>query len=419
MPPIDARIPLQVQVADAGQALAQGLNTGMNYQAMLQQRQEAPIRQQLLQAQVDEIPLRQEINQSALQSSRQARWNDEQASVIKGSAALKPLLDTGNVEGARSFLTARRNSLQGLKLDTTQTDQALQLLDTNPAELQSLVNSNYQAGIATGVLQQGKDYAPTELGKWIAERDSYPEGDPRRAPYDRQIASVGVPADGNKPISVAEGATLVDPKTGDVIYQSPGGTAPDKSFKQATDLRKEFTGLSKDYSQQNAAIGRIAASAKDPSAAGDLALIFNYMKVLDPGSTVREGEFATAQNAGGVPDRAIAAYNKVLSGERLAPSQRTDFVDRANTIFKEAKGQHEKTVKEYTRIANQNGIDPKNVIVDFSTYQPEEELLPALAAPGPQLPGDQAAPQIQEGATATNPKTGQKIIFRGGQWQVL
>lgn len=31
--------------------------------------------------------------------------------------------------------------------------------------------------------------------------------------------------------------------------------------------------------------------------------------------------------------------------------------------------------------------------------------------------GQQQAPQIQEGATATNPQTGQTITFRGGQWQ--
>jgi len=33
------------------------------------------------------------------------------------------------------------------------------------------------------------------------------------------------------------------------------------------------------------------------------------------------------------------------------------------------------------------------------------------------LKGGQAAPTIQEGATATNPQTGQKITFRNGKWQ--
>ena len=37
------------------------------------------------------------------------------------------------------------------------------------------------------------------------------------------------------------------------------------------------------------------------NAAGDMALIFSYMKMLDPNSTVREGEYATAEAAAGVP----------------------------------------------------------------------------------------------------------------------
>jgi hypothetical protein len=194
------------------------------------------------------------------------------------------------------------------------------------------------------------------------------------------------------------------------LKQGPDG---DKQFKQATELRKEFIAVSKDYQLQNDAIGRIAASAKDPSAAGDLSLIFNYMKVLDPGSTVREGEFATAQNAGGIPDKAIAAYNKVLNGERLSGDQRNDFVNRASKLFKQAGMQHKRREAEYSRLAKQNNLAPENVIVDFTTYQPEQD------AAAQQTPASTPAQQLGEGQTATNPQTGEKIIFRGGQWQKM
>ena len=79
---------------------------------------------------------------------------------------------------------------------------------------------------------------------------------------------------------------------------------------------------------------RIEAVTKEPSPAGDIALIFNYMKMLDPASTVREGEFATAAEAGSVPTRILAQYNKVVSGERLADTQRKDFVDQAKGLAK-------------------------------------------------------------------------------------
>jgi hypothetical protein len=109
--------------------------------------------------------------------------------------------------------------------------------------------------------------------------------------------------------------------------------------KNQTSLRKEFNTLDsvKAISSQVAAFGRIVASAEDPSAAGDLALIFNYMKILDPGSTVREGEFANAQNSGGIDDKSIALYNSVINGTRLSQTQRDDFLKRASMLYQEAE----------------------------------------------------------------------------------
>lgn len=113
---------------------------------------------------------------------------------------------------------------------------------------------------------------------------------------------------------------------GDIVLDD---AQKDIAFK----ISKEYEGESGEFKKQVGAYNRIIASAKDPSAAGDLALIFNYMKMLDPGSTVREGEFATAQNAAGVPDRIRAQMNSVLNGERLSESTRNDFVDRSTSIY--------------------------------------------------------------------------------------
>ena len=112
---------------------------------------------------------------------------------------------------------------------------------------------------------------------------------------------------------------------------------------------------------------RILAAAEDPSAAGDLALIFNFMKVLDPGSTVREGEFATAQNSGGVAERFRAQYNQVLEGERLADSQRNDFVDRANKLFLPKFKQFQEADAFFRNQARTFGIPEELVIRDFAS----------------------------------------------------
>lgn len=129
-------------------------------------------------------------------------------------------------------------------------------------------------------------------------------------------------------------------------------------------LRKEWMSIpaNKDFDLQVSAKSRIDASAEDPSAAGDLALIFNYMKLLDPGSTVREGEFATAQNAAGVEGRIASLYNNILSGERLNEAQRADFVDRSDRLFNSAYEKHKALRSQFEGIAKAYGLDTDRAI---------------------------------------------------------
>ena len=150
----------------------------------------------------------------------------------------------------------------------------------------------------------------------------------------------------------------------------------DKLFTQATKLRGEFTGITKPYEDQNQAYGRVIASAQDPSPAGDMALIFNYMKILDPGSTVREGEFANAQNSGSVPNKVGALYNSVVNGQRLTKAQRADFVNLASRLFEQASKQHKKTAGEFRALAIRNKIDPKDVVFQRQTIDVPPPLPP-------------------------------------------
>lgn len=134
------------------------------------------------------------------------------------------------------------------------------------------------------------------------------------------------------------------------------------NFEAEEKLRKEFTKNSGDFIKIRDAFNRVEASAKKPSAAGDLALIFNYMKILDPGSVVREGEFANAQNSAGVPERIRAQYNKIKRGERLTEVTRADFVDKAQELYGAQAEMQEALINEYKRLADEYRLKPTNII---------------------------------------------------------
>lgn len=148
----------------------------------------------------------------------------------------------------------------------------------------------------------------------------------------------------------------------------------DTVFKDSMDLRKEFLAQSKEYQKVRDSYTRVVGSTKEPSPAGDLSLIFNYMKMLDPGSVVRESEFATAASTGSYGQRIQASVQRVLSGERLAPEMRRDFVEKASVLMEGMQNQHFKREQNYTGIAIKNNLSVNEVVVDITA--PSEDTLP-------------------------------------------
>lgn len=156
---------------------------------------------------------------------------------------------------------------------------------------------------------------------------------------------------------------------------------PEKRPEIELKMRNEYAGATKEYKDVKSAYSRVLAS--QATAAGDLALIFNYMKMLDPGSAVREGEFANAQNAGGVSTTIRNIYNKMVSGERLSESQRNMFSGQAKALYNQA-AKDEATVRSgMTRIATGYGLNPSNIFYEAVETAPTAPTAPAAAAPPP------------------------------------
>ena len=130
-------------------------------------------------------------------------------------------------------------------------------------------------------------------------------------------------------------------------------------FDRSSKLRAEISKTSVDFNKQRGAWGRVQASAENPSPAGDLALIFNFMKVLDPASTVRESEFAQVGAAGNLPTQTQRLYEQWATGQKLTAGQRKDVVDRAEKLFLSAEKMNKKDVGKIISIGKQFGISKK------------------------------------------------------------
>jgi len=187
-------------------------------------------------------------------------------------------------------------------------------------------------------------------------------------------------AEGLRQKAVELGVALTGQETpqqiGDAIFKRKKQLQPESAqFFQAEDrLRKDFESQSKDFFSINQSFERVKAASDEPSAAGDLALIFNFMKMLDPGSVVRESEFANAAATGSFGQRFIAAGNRLARGERLSAVMRKDFTGRAKKLFDSQFGLHKKRQKKFGDIADRRGFDVDSVVFDKGLAGEENEV---------------------------------------------
>lgn len=160
--------------------------------------------------------------------------------------------------------------------------------------------------------------------------------------------------------------------------------AAEKRVKNdATLLRKEFDSqpMVKAYKGVAVEFDKMKSAASVPSAPGDLALIFSFMKMLDPTSAVRETEFANAQNATGVPEQIRNQWNKLKDGKRLGDDQRKEFMNQASGFYSAQKKAYDSEVKRFQELAKRTGVDSENVAlaIDDDDVAPsdatEEDLI--------------------------------------------
>ncbi len=95
--------------------------------------------------------------------------------------------------------------------------------------------------------------------------------------------------------------------------------------KDVVSLNKDITNLTKDTDMIYRTSKDITKLKNLGGGPASISIVYKFMKSLDPTSVVREGEFATAANAGGVPDNVLNVYNRLVEGERLPEDVIRDF----------------------------------------------------------------------------------------------
>jgi hypothetical protein len=126
-------------------------------------------------------------------------------------------------------------------------------------------------------------------------------------------------------------------------------TEGQKGFENEMSLAKAFKAepIYKDYSDMKSAFGQVVSSLSQGTPIGDVAGATKVMKLLDPGSVVRESELGIAMAASGRMDRLNNYFSNMMTGQKLTPTQREDFKALSNELYAAAGDAYNKKRQEF------------------------------------------------------------------------
>lgn len=137
----------------------------------------------------------------------------------------------------------------------------------------------------------------------------------------------------------------------------------DTEMKIADDYRAQ----SKPFKEVGDAFRLINATLDQASTspAATLAAATKFMKLLDPGSVVRESELGMALQASGVFDRATNYFNVLQKGKVLTPTQVADFKNITQQIYAAAQAGQQQIDASYKQQAKTYGLRPEMIVQDL------------------------------------------------------
>ena len=139
-----------------------------------------------------------------------------------------------------------------------------------------------------------------------------------------------------------------------------GALSPADQRKVSLDLRQNIRQEPsfKIFTQVRNGVQNVEVGAGRQDAAGDLAIVNGYAKILDPEGVVRPEEFKTVEASQGFFERFLAIPGKIWQGDRLLPDVRARFLDAARQLGTEKQTTARQELSTvYEPLARDAGLD--------------------------------------------------------------
>lgn len=111
----------------------------------------------------------------------------------------------------------------------------------------------------------------------------------------------------------------------------------------------------------NTQVGILKNAAANPNPQNDAAIIYSFVKALDPGSAVKEGEIAFTEAGRSIPNKIRQYLFKAATGQGLSPEERKNIIAFAENAAKVKTQIWKQSAQPYLNQAEKLGI-PTNMV---------------------------------------------------------
>ena len=179
---------------------------------------------------------------------------------------------------------------------------------------------------------------------------------------DRAVTADTVASD--RAVTAADIKAKALKRSDDLTLAATGAKTNIQKVKVELDMQKTYEAQSKVFRGESRATRTVmtALDTASESAPATLAAGTAFMKLLDPGSVVRESELAQALAATGAFDRAGNLIKVFKEGKVMTPPQAEQFRAIVERLYRGAEKAQRKRDEQFTAAANRHGLDSKNIV---------------------------------------------------------
>lgn len=125
----------------------------------------------------------------------------------------------------------------------------------------------------------------------------------------------------------------------------------------------------------NTQVGILKHAAANPNPQNDAAIVYSFVKALDPGSAVKEGEIAFTEAGRSIPTKIRQYLYKGATGQGLTPEERKNIIAFAENAAKVKTQIWKQSAQPYLNQAEKLGIPTDMVAPGLESLQKTEDTV--------------------------------------------